>query len=143
MARKKSSGLGVFLLAFALVAIPAAYKWAGENKEIIILGISVIGIFVLFKILNARRRNASWMRYIREKYDDDEYIVSGILAGKYWKDQTEEQLKDSLGRPSRVDTQMLKTKTKEIWKYSEQRKGQFALKITIENGKVVGWDKKS
>jgi hypothetical protein len=37
---------------------------------------------------------------------------------------------------------VLKTKTKEIWKYREIKKGQYALKVTLEENMVVGWDMK-
>ena len=60
----------------------------------------------------------------------------------FWQGQTEEQLLDSLGKPKDIDQKVLKTKTKEIWKYNETGKNRYALKITLENGKVVGWDQK-
>lgn len=77
-----------------------------------------------------------------EKYQN-ESIVNQILNSEYWIGQTIEQLEDSLGTPAGVDTTKLKTKTKETWKYGEVRKGQFQLRINIENGKVVGWADKS
>ena len=81
-----------------------------------------------------------------EQYQNNDVlqeVVNGILNGEFWKGQTEEQLKDSLGSPPAVDRQVLKTKQKEIWKYQETRKDQFAIKITIENSAVVSWDQKS
>jgi hypothetical protein len=60
----------------------------------------------------------------------------------FWQGQTQEQLLDSLGRPADTDTKVLKTKTKEIWKYNRVGKNRFGLRVTVENGVVVGWDKK-
>jgi hypothetical protein len=72
-----------------------------------------------------------------------EQLVLDIMEGKFWKGQTEEQLQDSLGKPDVVDTVVLKTKRKEVWKYQEIQRGQFSLRVTLENGKVIGWDQKS
>ncbi|MES2017854.1 MAG: DUF2845 domain-containing protein [Pseudomonadota bacterium] len=140
MAKKNSSSGGVILIV-VFFALSAAYKWAQENMTVVIaiLGMITIGIFL--RVASNRSRKKNWIRHLHEKYNDDEIVVA-ILGSRFWKGQTEEQLEDSLGTPGGVDTQVLKTKTKEIWKYHEQRKGQFSLRITLENGKVVGWDKK-
>jgi len=61
----------------------------------------------------------------------------------FWQGQTPEQLVDSIGHPVDVDKKVLKTKSKEVWKYNQTGKGRFSLRITIENDLVVGWDKKS
>ena len=61
----------------------------------------------------------------------------------FWEGQTDEQLRESMGTPVAIDSQVLKTKTKEIWKYHQVRKGQFLLRITLEKGKVVGWESRS
>jgi len=77
-----------------------------------------------------------------KKYGD-EGLVDKLMEGLFWQGQTEDQLKDSLGEPADVDQKVLKTKTKEIWKYYESGKNRYDLKVTIENGEVVGWDKKN
>jgi hypothetical protein len=69
-------------------------------------------------------------------------IVGAILNGEFWKGQSSEQLLDALGSPSAIDKQVLKTKTKEVWKYHKKKKDQYALKIMLEKGEVVGWDMK-
>ncbi|PKN66998.1 MAG: DUF2845 domain-containing protein, partial [Deltaproteobacteria bacterium HGW-Deltaproteobacteria-10] len=38
---------------------------------------------------------------------------------------------------------VLKTKTKKTWKYHQQGTNRFGLRVTVENGYVVGWDKKA
>lgn len=50
---------------------------------------------------------------------------------------------DSLGQPADVDRKVMKTKIREVWKYFKTGKRRYALRITLENGVVVGWDKKS
>ena len=75
------------------------------------------------------------------KYGDPE-VVERIMSKQIWQGQAEQMLIDSIGQPVAVDQKVLKTKTKEIWKYQQTAKDRFGLKVTIENGLVVGWDKK-
>ena len=49
---------------------------------------------------------------------------------------------DSLGQPQDIDTKVLKTKKKEIWKYNHNGGNRFGLRITLDNDIVVGWDQK-
>jgi hypothetical protein len=86
---------------------------------------------------NKRKRREALMR----KYGDAE-IVDRIMDHRFWQGQTTEQLMDSLGRPADIDEKVFKTKTKQTWKYSPTGKNRFALRITVENGLVVGWDQK-
>jgi hypothetical protein len=37
----------------------------------------------------------------------------------------------------------MKTKTKEVWKYHQRGANRYGLKITLENGRVVGWENKA
>lgn len=89
---------------------------------------------------------AAYLKKVRrqqlmEKYGD-ELIVNRIMNKMYWQGQTEEQLIDSIGRPLDTDQRVMKTKIKEVWKYNRTGKGRYALRITFENGVVVGWDSK-
>lgn len=52
------------------------------------------------------------------------------------------RLLDLLGRPVGIDERVLETKTKEIWRYNQIAKNRFALRITLENEVVVGWEQK-
>jgi hypothetical protein len=88
-----------------------------------------------------KKANKARVAYLVENYKERE-IPDRILNGEFWKGQTVEQLKDALGPAHAVDRQVLKTKTKETWKYDESKKGQSATRIQIENGKVIGWSAK-
>ncbi|MCW8965782.1 MAG: DUF2845 domain-containing protein [Candidatus Pacearchaeota archaeon] len=78
---------------------------------------------------------------LMKKYKNTE-TVELIMSRSFWQGQTEEQLVDSLGKPLDIDQKVLKTKTKEIWKYNQTAKNSYSLKVTLENGLVVGWDQK-
>ncbi len=95
----------------------------------------VLVIFIALSAMLARRMRLT-LKY------KDEQLVEDLLDETFWQGQTEEQLRDSLGEPLDIDQKVLKTKTKEIWKYQQTGKNRYALKITLENGVVVAWDQK-
>lgn len=100
----------------------------------VILG--VLGFFALGYYQEKARRER-----LMEKYGDVD-LVDRLMKKMFWQGQSEEQLIDSIGKPVGIDQKVLKTKFKEVWKYNKTGKGRFALRITLENGLVVGWDKK-
>jgi len=75
------------------------------------------------------------------KYQDEK-LIENLLDEKFWRGQTAEQLRDSLGEPLDIDQKALKTKVKEVWKYEQTGKNRYGLKIKLEDGVVVGWDQK-
>lgn len=74
--------------------------------------------------------------------DKDDDLIESLTKKLFWQGQTKKQLLESLGEPLDIDKKALKTKVKEVWKYEQTGKGRYALKITLENGVVVGWDQK-
>jgi hypothetical protein len=96
----------------------------------------VAGFFVLVYYQEKARRER-----LMKKYRDAE-LVDRLMKKMIWQGQSEEQVIDSLGKPLDIDQKVLKTKTKEVWKYHKTGKGRYSLRVTLENGEVVGWDKK-
>ncbi len=143
MAKRKSDRTGcLIILALIISAISSATEWVKSHQE---LGIQIVGLIVgmlVVKFLWNRNKYKRWINYLNKKYDNDSEIVNAIVNGQFWKGQTSEQLLDSIGSPSAIDRQVLKTKTKETWKYNEIRKDQYALRIMLEKDQVVGWDKR-
>jgi hypothetical protein len=78
---------------------------------------------------------------LMQKYGDRR-IVDKIMDGMIWQGQSEGQLIDAIGRPVDIEQKVLKTKTKETWKYNATGKNRYALRVVLEDGVVVGWDKK-
>ena len=62
------------------------------------------------------------------------------MRGVLWQGETAEQLRESLGTPPDTDQKVLKTKTKEIWKYRPTKRNRFGLKVTLDDGIVTGWE---
>jgi stress response protein SCP2 len=73
------------------------------------------------------------------KYGDIE-VVRKIINREYWQGQTSEQLRDSRGTPADKSEKRMATKTREVWKYNQIAANRYALKITLENNLVVGWE---
>lgn len=79
--------------------------------------------------------------YLSEKYAD-QGIVKAILDQKIWEGMTAAHLFDSAGEPEIIDQKYMKAKSREVWKYHHEGGNRFLLRVTLENGIVVGWDAK-
>ena len=101
---------------------------------IIVALIAALVIVILLKLYRKYR--------LSEKYQN-EAIVDRILENKIWQGMTKEQLLDSMGEPESTDEQVLKTKSKAVWKYGQIGHNRFSLKVNLENGVVIGWNKKT
>ena len=77
-----------------------------------------------------------------EKYQDKQ-LVDRLMNHQFWQGQPIGQLLDSLGEPEDKDYKILKTKTREVWKYHSTGKNRYRLRITIEEDEVVGWEERS
>jgi hypothetical protein len=145
MAKRKSNNSGCSIIIVAIIAIASsAVEWSKEkaNQELVVIaGAAIIGLFILRKIWLSHQHK-KWINYLKNKYNNNMMVVNAIDKGEVWQGQSAEQLIDSIGRPVAMDRQVLKTKTKETWKYQRLRKGQYSLRIFLENDFVVGWDKK-
>lgn len=132
----------LIVLVIIMAAISSATEWVKIHQEQSIQFVGLIIGILIVKFLWNRHKYKRWINYLSKKYNNDTEIVSAIVNGQFWQGQTSEQLLDSLGSPNAIDRQVLKTKTKETWKYNEIKKGQYALRIMLEKDEVVGWDNK-
>lgn len=67
------------------------------------------------------KNKKSHLDYLNSKYSEQE--VTKILNHEYWIGMTEEQLVDAKGKPSQIDLEQLKTKTKKIYIYGNKSSG--------------------
>lgn len=132
---------GYLIFLGLLIGVPV-YLFDKMNKTIgwelptILLA---LGLALLWVVSAAKKR--ARLKYLRAKYIEAD--VQKILRKTIWVGQSTEQLTDSLGRPSAVDNKLLKTKRRDVWKYYHQGANRYALRITVENGLVAGWDSKA
>lgn len=123
-------GLPIILLSALAISISENGLWL-----FVIIGLLLEGIRRIFAYQKRKR-------ILFDKYADNE-IVSKILKREIWSGQTQEQLLESLGKPHQIDHKLLKKTKREIWKYYRQGKNRYGLRVTVDNGIVIGWDKKS
>jgi len=67
-------------------------------------------------------------------------VTNDILRRRLWLGESEDQVVCSFGEPDDVREIVTRTKTTEVYRYFETGVDRFALKVSIEDGVVVGWD---
>jgi hypothetical protein len=135
--KTESKAIGVLaLIALPIVGVIKLFDAVGWAIPVIVT-IAAIALFVWYQHYKKQKR----LSYLRGKYKNEE-VVRKIFEGYFWQGQSEEQLRDSLGQPIDIDQKMLKTKTRNVWKYHHRGGNRFGLRITVENGYVAGWDEK-
>lgn len=127
----------LLIIALIVIAIGKVVDSVGWAAFVLIC----VGLIFVFVWLNANRRKKR-VEYLRQKYKD-ETIVQNIMARRFWQGQTSEQLRDSLGDPASVDAKVLRNRERDVWKYYPRGANRYGLRITVENGVVVGWDQKA
>lgn len=142
MARRSSKGEGALIALLLIVGIPIyLVSKLVESVGWVTPVLIIVGI-VIANFLYKRKKHNDRVRYLMEKYNDQE-VVDRIMDGYFWQGQTEEQLIDSIGQPVAKDNKVLKTAVRQVWKYNQRGKNRYGLRVTVENGLVVGWDNKS
>jgi hypothetical protein len=136
MARRNSgkefAGLGVLIVIGAVVfAVSKAVDSIGFTTTVVAAILVIVGM-VWFKIAKRAKRLA----YLRGKYGD-ESIVQHIMSKTLWQGETAEQVRDSIGMPSSMDNNLLKTRKREVWKYHPHGRGRYRLRVTLDNDVVI------
>jgi hypothetical protein len=114
----------------------------------------LFGIFVFNRIYKARveraekaatlaARRAAWGRRRADLVSRfGEQDADKIMAQRIWQGMTVEQLHEAIGAPAEVSRRIFKTKISETHKYIPTRRNRFNIRVMLEDGAVVGWDKK-
>lgn len=108
-----------------------------SSTIVLIITFCVVALMIGAKIVIPAARRAR----IYGKYGRTE-VAERLIKRTVWVGETAEQLQDSLGVPVDIDEKVLKTKRKETWKYVRRGRNRYGLRITVENGIIVGWDEK-
>ena len=138
MTKAETKGLGLLLIVCVIIAGIGKLLDAIGFVAPSIFGVAAIGTFIWYKNSQKKKR----LEYLHLKYGD-EAIIRCILQRQFWEGQTSAQLIDSLGNPVSIDKKLLKTRTREIWKYDQRGVNRYGLRIILDDGVVSGWDKKS
>ncbi|WP_437601906.1 hypothetical protein WMF28_09895 [Sorangium sp. So ce590] len=70
-------------------------------------------------------------------------LAARIYRGELWVGMTAGMLMHSKGPPEDIDEKVLKTKTKHVYKYVQTGINRYALRVTLDDGVVTGWDDKT
>ena len=108
-----------------------------DGSVLIVIVVAIVIIVCLVKLQARRARFARLM----QKYND-QTVVERIMARSYWQGMTDEMLIDSLGAPVDIGTRVLKAKKVETYKYDRTGRNRYGTRIRVENGFVVGWERK-
>jgi hypothetical protein len=129
-------GLLLLLLGSILIqdcAAPPGQRSTGGYLTLCL----ITALYGLYRLYKVQSRIARIDRLI-STFGEETAIL--ILDGKFWQGQHRNALLESLGPPSDIKTNVLKTKTKEEFRYLPKGRRQFGLKIFLEDNTVVGWE---
>lgn len=142
-ASKAEQTLYGWLIVMGLIVAVPVYLFGKVNTSVgWQIPAAIITVLLILTLLLSNAKKRKRLKFLRNRYRD-EGIVQNILAKRIWIGQTSEQLMDSLGPPTATDHKLLKTKCRDIWKYHRNGVNRYGLRITVEDGYVTAWDRKS
>lgn len=136
------AGLGCLVVGGLFVVAPVWFFW-GPVVGGITLAVIVLASFVVGYGTNQQAEAdaiAKAERFVGWSQAWGAEVAMKISQGQIWVGQSREQLVAALGEPDSVDEKVLKTKVKNTYKYQETAKGKFALRVTLDDDEVVGWE---
>ena len=129
---KEFAGLGVLIVIGAVVStISKVVDSIGFTTVVVAAILAIVGMVWLKFAKRAKR-----LAYLRGKYGD-ESVVQHIMSKTLWQGETAEQVRDSIGLPSSIDNNLLKTRKREVWKYHPHGRGRYRLRVTLDNDVVI------
>lgn len=151
MARRSKAqdkALGALLLLALVIGTPIyVVMIIGESigwPGVIAGSIALLACYIWYRVAkaNAKKKAIEARRTALLAKYGDEQVVERIMNRVLWQGESREQLNDSLGAPVDTDEKVLKKCRREVWKYYQTGVNRFGLRITLEDGVVVGWDEK-
>ncbi len=106
-----------------------------REKVVTIFVVVVVLIIAWGALSNVRRRRTLTARFGAE-------VADLIMKRRIWQGATQEMIVESIGRPVDIDERVMKTKCRHVFKYAQRGRNKFALRLTFEDGHLVGWDDK-
>ena len=138
-------------LWFAIFFIASSPILASILGVLIFGGIAIAVLNAQSKKRAAREQQEQFIKQFKDNEDAHRTLITQrydpetaqrILSHQIWQGMTAEQLMDSAGMAEAVDTIVTKRTRKEVWKYDQVTATRFDTRITLEDGVVVGWQKK-
>lgn len=128
------------IISVVVTVAPSFFIWASSVMLIYAIGVTVTGLllYVAIALISSAIFYMVRSSRIRNKYDDRtaEQLVNRAL----WQNMTGEQLRDSKGKPDKIDNEVTRTVEREIWHYGKINKNRYRLSVYVDNGHVTGWN---
>jgi hypothetical protein len=110
--------VGILASIFLVIVIVMARSWEKQRQE-------------------AAAEAAARVRELTSQFGPE--AAQRILNHEYWQGMTKKMLLEAMGEPADQDENILRSKTKETWKYGQEGVNRFKLRVFLENDVVVGW----
>lgn len=155
MTRRKNSNIGCFFIVIGLIALGVIARVfekliANPGFVLIILIFAITFCYLWFRYGQMKKEGEQAesikareerFAFLMKKYNDKE-TVQKIMNSEIWQGMNAEQVTDTLGKPTAIDQELMKTKRRETWKYYPRGQNRYDLKLVLENDVLVGWEKK-
>ncbi len=99
---------------------------------------ALIVAYVVWSVVSSARKTAQREQFLIGKYGAT--IGARLIERSLWVGMTRGELVDGHGEPAAIDQKVLKTKTKEIYKYGQYGANRFRVRVTLENNEVVAFE---
>jgi hypothetical protein len=124
---------------------PSAVEFPTNSRDdaFLIKAATFVVCLVIGGIIAAVRRSEDAGReegrltMVSLKYSGE--TASLISKKMFWQGQTADQLMDSLGPPDAVESVLMATRKREIWKYGNDGANRYRTRITLDNDVVTKW----
>ncbi len=122
---------------------------ADGNWSLLVVAVILGGFFVRSYLVQKKKdadalaaKLAFEQRWLSLCQRFGEENARAILANRFWQGATVDAILESLGRPTDVDESVMKARTKHVFKYYPTGANRYGLRLTFEDGVLVGWDDK-
>ncbi len=109
-----------------------------------VLPVAVVFVVIGLVFWHKQHKKKKALRIASPKVNQDEDIVEDFWNGTHLARTKRRTAQRYLGDPVAVDRAVYKTKAKETFGSTYQQSGdnRFGLRVTVEDGCVIGWNKK-
>ena len=133
-------------LALQAQRIQQAAAWAAHEEQRRAALIAQYGAVEAARMWEQQEHERRKQEAAQRRLDDLTRRFGGsaahrILQGEVWQGQSAAALLEALGPPADSDQKVMKTKTKTVYKWGHVSGNRYAVRVTVENGVVIGWER--
>lgn len=133
----------VVLIALAIFNSVADTIGIDRSTFIFIVVIAIgcaFGLSSMHKAKKIKEYQEQRRQYLIQKYGPE--TAQLLLNQNIWHGATCEMMLDAFGQPADIDTAVMRNKHTSVLKYYPKGYNRYGMRITVENGYVIGWELK-